>query len=235
MSRALGALPIYKLIADPRNLRGRLDGLEELAASIRSVGLLQPLVVTPAGDGHRYRIVAGHRRHAAAEIVGLEKLPCVVIHEVSESSRVAMQLVENSQRTDLTPMEQARGLAGLCTLLGGPDLTDLARFVGRSRGWVSDRLALLDLPADAQQLVRDGQITTREATTLARQVRRTGSGQVTRARCPQHFGRAHPLAGTARMRCDMAGHPQAGRLGDVACGQCWEHTIRDDTPREAAA
>ncbi len=128
----------------------RTDSLNELADSIRAQGVVQPIVVRPVADG-RYEIIAGERRWRAAQIAGLQEVPAVV-RDVPDSAAVAMALIENIQRENLNPLEEARALE---RLLDEFDMThaQAAEAVGRSRAAVSNLLRLLDLEDDVKTLV----------------------------------------------------------------------------------
>ncbi|HZD53498.1 MAG TPA: ParB/RepB/Spo0J family partition protein [Woeseiaceae bacterium] len=130
------------------------ESLAELADSIREQGVLQPLVVRPSGngaDGTRYEIVAGERRWRAAGMAGLASVP-VVIRELDDQSALAVALIENLQREDLNPLDQARSLARLASEF---ELTheQVAKAVGRSRASVSNLLRLLELQDDVKDLL----------------------------------------------------------------------------------
>ncbi len=134
------------------------ETLAELADSIRAQGVVQPIVVRPLGEPdergvQRYEIIAGERRWRAAQQVGLAEIPAV-IRRIPDEAAIAMALIENIQREDLNPLEEARGLERLITEFG---LTHLqaAQAVGRSRAAVSNLLRLLELPAEVcERLVR---------------------------------------------------------------------------------
>lgn len=130
----------------------REDTLQELAESIRAQGLVQPVIVRPL-DGGRYELIAGERRWRAAQLAGLHEVPAV-IREVSDQAAIAMALIENIQRENLNPLEEA---AALRRLIAEFDLThqQAAEAVGRSRAAVTNLLRLLELAEDVQQLVRD--------------------------------------------------------------------------------
>lgn len=137
----------------------RKDTLDELADSIRAQGIVQPIAVRPlAGGGgeQRYEIIAGERRWRAAQLAGLSQVP-VVVHDVSDTEAVAMALIENIQREDLNPLEEARALSRLISEF---DMTHQqgADAVGRSRASVSNLLRLLDLADEVQQLVESRKI-----------------------------------------------------------------------------
>ena len=139
------------------------EALETLAESIRQSGLLQPLLVTPE-DG-RYRIVAGERRFRAARMAGLQSVPCIV-REMSAQERMEAALIENLQREDLNPLEEAAGIRDLMESCGYTQEL-AARRVGRSRPAVANLLRLLTLPEDIQQLVREGALSAGHARVLA--------------------------------------------------------------------
>ena len=129
------------------------SALEELAHSVRTRGIVQPIVVRPAGPGS-FEIVAGERRWRAAQMAGLADVPAVV-RECSDREAAAVALIENIQREDLNPIEEAQGYRTLADEFG---LThqELADAVGRSRSSVSNALRLLDLNDDVRALVEQG-------------------------------------------------------------------------------
>lgn len=139
------------------------EALETLAESIRQSGLLQPLLVTP--EGSRYRIVAGERRFRAARMAGLDTVPCVV-REMSEQERREAALIENLQREDLNPIEEAAGIRDLMESCGYTQEL-AAKRVGRSRPAVANLLRLLALPESIQQMVKDGRLSAGHARVLA--------------------------------------------------------------------
>jgi ParB family chromosome partitioning protein len=137
--------------------RTRMDetSLAELADSIRVRGVIQPIIVRPVGDS-KYEILAGERRWRAARLAGLERVP-VVIREVPDEAALGIGLIENIQREDLNPIEEANGLA---RLIGEFKLThdEVAKAIGRSRTGVTNLLRLLDLAPAVQDMVQDGRI-----------------------------------------------------------------------------
>ena len=137
--------------------RTKMDdsSLGELAASIRTQGLMQPILVRPMGS-NRYEIIAGERRWRAAKIAGLAEVPALV-REVPDSSALAMSLVENIQREDLNPLEEAGGVQ---RLIGEFKLThqEAAEAIGRSRTATTNLLRLLNLQKAVQALVFDGKL-----------------------------------------------------------------------------
>lgn len=130
------------------------DGLEQLAESIRAQGILQPIVVRPKGD--KYEIIAGERRWRAAKLAGLATVP-VLVRQVPDEAAMAMALIENIQREDLNPLEEAIALKRLADEL---QLTHLqvAEAVGKSRASITNALRLLTLNPDVQTLLEQGQI-----------------------------------------------------------------------------
>ena len=139
----------------------RADSLTELAESIKAQGIVQPIVVRPVGapapnESQRYEIIAGERRWRAAQLAGLTEIPAVVRH-VPDEAAVAMALIENIQREDLNPLEEARALDRLVSEFS---LThqDAAAAVGRSRATVSNLLRLLELADEVKVLVANREI-----------------------------------------------------------------------------
>lgn len=130
------------------------DALESLAQSIRTQGVVQPLVVRDVGDG--YEIVAGERRWRAAKIAGLEAVPAVV-RPVADETAMAVALIENIQREDLNPLEEADALQRLIDECGMTHAA-CAEAVGRSRAMVSNLLRLTELAPEVQQLLRENRI-----------------------------------------------------------------------------
>jgi ParB family chromosome partitioning protein len=133
------------------------QSLEELADSIRAQGIMQPLLVRPlarsAAGASSYEIIAGERRFRAAQIAGLKEVP-VLVRDVDDQAALAMALIENLQREDLTVLEEAQGIDRLIREFG---LTheQAAKAVGRSRSATTNLLRLLQLPAPVQQLLRE--------------------------------------------------------------------------------
>ena len=131
--------------------------LEELAASIRRRGLLQPILVRPApGAPGEYQIVAGERRWRAAQRAGLQSAP-VLVRELNDLETLEAALIENLQRADLNPLEEAGAYAALMAA-GGVTQEQAAEAVGKSRSHVANTLRLLQLPAPVQAMVRDGRL-----------------------------------------------------------------------------
>jgi ParB family chromosome partitioning protein len=151
------SLPIELITRGPYQPRREFDpdSLRDLADSIAAQGVIQPIVVRPIGAG-RYQIVAGERRWRAAQQAGLAKIP-VVVREVDEQSAIAIALIENIQREDLNPLEDAAALERLLSEFG---LThqQVAEAVGRSRTTVTNLLRLLELNDDVKRYLQDGRL-----------------------------------------------------------------------------
>ncbi len=135
------------------------ESLQDLAASIKAQGLMQPILVRPvnaAGEAPRYEIIAGERRWRAARMAGLAEVP-VLVRDVPDSSALAMALIENIQREDLNPLEEANGVRRLVEEF---NLThqQAAEAIGRSRAATSNLLRLLLLQKPVQQLVQEGRL-----------------------------------------------------------------------------
>lgn len=129
--------------------------LNELADSIRENGVLQPLLVRKKGEG--YEIIAGERRYQASKIAGLEELP-VIVKEVDDQKMLELALIENLQRSDLNPIEEAKGYRQLIKA-SGMTQEALSKAVSKSRSSITNSLRLLDLPEPVQQYLFDGRIT----------------------------------------------------------------------------
>lgn len=131
------------------------DKIEELARSIETHGIIQPIMVRPSGEG--YEIVAGERRWRAARRASLKQIPCI-IRELSEEQNMLVAIIENMQREDLNPMEEADALNQMITRFG---LTqeEISKSVGKSRPYITNALRLLKLPEKIQEMVVRGDLT----------------------------------------------------------------------------
>ena len=151
------ALKLDQLQPGKYQPRTRMDegSLYELAVSIKAQGIMQPILVRPVGPG-RYEVIAGERRMRAARLAGLDEVP-VLVREVPDEAAAAMALIENIQREDLNPLEEAQGLKRLTDEFG---LTheQAAQAVGRSRSAASNLLRLLNLTAPVQQMLMAGDL-----------------------------------------------------------------------------
>lgn len=168
MERARGQrrVPIEHVIANPRNPRQAFaeDELADLANSIREKGIVQPILVRPAGSQDRFEIVAGERRWRAAQKAGLHEIP-VIVHQISEAEALEIAIIENVQRADLNPVEEAAGYRQLMDQFGYSQ-EKLASMIGKSRSHVANTLRLLKLPDSIQAHLREGRLTAGHARTL---------------------------------------------------------------------
>ncbi len=133
----------------------RPDSLQELADSIRAQGVVQPIVVRPIGGG-RYEIIAGERRWRATQLAGIHEIPAIV-REVPDHAAIAMALIENIQREELNPLEEASALQRLIEEFGMTH-EQAAEAVGRSRTAVTNLLRLLNLNEDVKRMVENGDL-----------------------------------------------------------------------------
>lgn len=166
-SRGQRKIPIEFLRPNPRNPRLSFDeaDLADLAASIREKGIIQPIIVrTIIGVADAYEIIAGERRWRAGQLANLADVP-VVIHEADDREALEIAIIENVQREDLNPIEEARGYERLGKEFGYSQ-SDLAKIIGKSRPHVANTLRLLNLPDGTQRLLRDGAISAGHARAL---------------------------------------------------------------------
>jgi ParB family chromosome partitioning protein len=161
----LQEVAVDTIVPNPNQPRLSFDqtALNELAASVKEHGLLQPLVVTRL-NSTSYQLIAGERRLRAAKLAGLESVP-VVIKEVSAQQQLELALIENVQRADLDPIEEARAYAVLEDQFGLKQ-SDIAQRVGKSRSTISETLSLLKLPLEVQELVSAGRLSSGHASRL---------------------------------------------------------------------
>jgi ParB/RepB/Spo0J family partition protein len=166
-------VPLTALRESPTNPRKHFKAIEELTASIQSKGLLTPLLVRPlpasswrTPTAPLYEIVAGHRRYRAAKAAGVAEVP-VLVRELTDAEVIEIQVIENNQREDVHPLEEAEGYRQLMET-AKYDVARIAERVGRSVKYVYDRVKLLALTKAAQQLFLDGTITAGHAILLAR-------------------------------------------------------------------
>ena len=224
------SIPVSEIRPNPRNPRRDVGDVTELAASIRAVGLLQPLVVTQVRGG--WMLIDGHRRLAAARLAGRDAVPCVAIRPGDEGPDTALALAA-AMHKQLSPLDRASAFR---QLHDGQHLsvTAIAQRTGYSARTVSESLRLLLLPPEARDMVAGGDLTLGAANDLARQVATRGSGaaRIGRVFTPPYFGSGHPLAAAARARCTQhrlsAQVKRVHLVGHVACSPCWEATIRED-------
>lgn len=151
------SLPIASIVTNPDQPRKSFDEtqLSELSDSIKQNGVLQPILVRKKGE--KYEIVAGERRYQASKLAGLKEIPAIV-REIDDAEVFQLALIENLQRSDLTPIEEARGYRQLLDTKG---LTQegLAKILSKSRSAIANTLRLMDLPQEVQDMMEEGQIT----------------------------------------------------------------------------
>lgn len=159
-------LPLDFIIANRANPRRDFDAnqLEELTNSIREKGVMQPLLVRPSEDPNIFEIIAGERRWRAAQRAGLHDVP-VIIREVDDKEALELAIIENVQRVDLNPLEEAQGYEQLIEQFSYTQ-QDLAQVIGKSRSHVANTLRLLKLPQDVREMVSSGQLTAGHARSL---------------------------------------------------------------------
>lgn len=148
---------ITKIQPNPNQPRTHFNEtlLQELSESIRENGVLQPLLVRKKGQ--KYEIIAGERRYQASKLAGIEKLP-VIIKDVDDQKMLELALIENLQRSDLNPIEEAKGYKQLLKE-SGMTQEALSKAVSKSRSAITNSLRLLDLPDEVQQFLFDGKLT----------------------------------------------------------------------------
>ncbi len=159
-------ISVDQVVPNPRQPREHFDqeALEELAASIREVGVLQPIVVGPANEEEVHVLVAGERRLRAARLAGLTEIPAM-IRTTDDSTRLAEALIENVQREDLGPLEEAAAYKGLMEDFGMTH-EQVAQRVGKSRSAITNTVRLLNLPGAIQGLIADGALSAGAARAL---------------------------------------------------------------------
>ncbi len=240
------------------NIRTDLPEIQELALSIREVGLLTPLLVRPWNDDadadgalprdadadlDHYRLIAGHRRHAAlrsivdADVDGFESITCEVREGLTEAEVYALMLTENVQRVPLEPLQAARALRLLLDLNDGMDAATLARSLGLRPAWATTHLKLLDLPQDVQDRLEAGDLSVTiadllrrgtaagriddaKASELAKQV---AKGEITAAQAKREAGPAPKTPNTQEPKTVAAG-PDGRPVSpaDTLAGGTWQ-------------
>lgn len=138
------------------------EGMEDLSNSIREHGIIQPIIVRPAGEG--YEIVAGERRYRAARQVGLKEVPAIV-RELNDEENMLFAIIENMQREDLNPVEEAEGLETMIENFGLTQ-SEVSQSVGKSRPYITNSLRLLKLDPKIRKMISDGEISAGHGRTL---------------------------------------------------------------------
>jgi ParB family chromosome partitioning protein len=159
-------IPVDRITPNPNQPRHTFDpdALDTLAASVAEHGVLQPLLVSEDGEG-RYVLIAGERRWRAARQAGLATVPAVIRERLDQRGELELALVENIQRRDLTPLEEARAYEQLRSI-AGLSQAEIAGRVGRDRSSVANALRLLKLPEEIQEMVERGRLRASHARTL---------------------------------------------------------------------
>lgn len=159
-------LPVDFVIPNRANPRREFDDaqLEELTNSVREKGVMQPLLVRPSDDPNVFELIAGERRWRAAQRAGLHEVP-VIVREVDDREALELAIIENVQRADLNPVEEAMGYEQLLEQFGYTQ-SDLAQVIGKSRSHVANTLRLMKLPEDVRVMLASGDLTAGHARTL---------------------------------------------------------------------
>ncbi len=146
-------VPLERITPNPDQPRMNFEegALAELAASIREHGVLQPVLIRPTSEPHRYQVVAGERRWRAAKLAGLREIPAL-IEQIDDDTALEIALIENLQREDLSPLEEALMYERM-TSEHGYSVRRLAQKIGKDKGYVENRLRLADAPTEIKQLV----------------------------------------------------------------------------------
>jgi ParB family chromosome partitioning protein len=163
----------------------------------------------------------------------INRVPAVVLPNKGRLQSLKRMLIENGQRRDLTPLDEAQAIKAL--MAEGLTQNQIAQHIGRSNAWVSTRMRLLSLPPEQQALINTKRMTLTEAEVITASQTRSQRKRVghkvdpERGWSPKHFTADHPQAAEARRRCMGAGHTQRSRrIGGGACGPCWEEALRAD-------
>src|ERR687894_1438298 len=156
-SSSVGRLIALELLdPNPEQPRVEIGDLTDLTASIKEKGVLEPLLVKPSRLGGRWMIIAGERRWRAAREAGVREVPCIEM-DVDDRAVAEIALIENMQRKDLTPWEEADGLRALCERFGYTH-EEVARKVGKSRSSVTEALSISTIPEDVRERCRRADI-----------------------------------------------------------------------------
>ena len=218
----LEELPVGSIVPNPNQPRVHFDeeSLAELAASVREIGVLQPVLVRPAGENGTYELIAGERRWRAARRAGLAVIPAV-IRTTDDLGSVERALVENLHRQDLTPLEEA---AAYSQLIEDFSMTheQVATRVGKSRSSITNTLRLLSLPAAIQALLADGRLSAGHAKALLGTPDRAFQEQLARRAATENWSvrmleeAVKDRGGTAAPTDDATEPAPTGRVADGA-------------------
>jgi ParB family chromosome partitioning protein len=152
-------IPIDKLEPNPLQPRVEIGDLTELVLSIREKGVLEPLLVRPSDVGGRFMIISGERRYRASMEVGLTELPCIEM-DVDDRAVAEISLIENLQRKDLTPFEEADGLVALAKRFGYKH-EEIAKKLGKARTSVTETISIANIPPDVREQCRRADISSK--------------------------------------------------------------------------
>lgn len=202
-------VPVEKLVPNPQQPRRDFSeaGLQDLAASLRQKGVIQPLIVRPIAGSDTYEIVAGERRWRAAQIAQLHDLP-VIVRDLDDTEVLEIAIIENIQRADLNAIEEALGFRQLMNRFGHTQ-EKLAEALSKSRPHIANLLRLLTLPDDVQAFVREGKITSgharamitsKDPSALAQRVIAGGLSVRETERLAKAITETQPVAKQARQR-----------------------------------
>jgi ParB family chromosome partitioning protein len=220
---------IDKLAPNPNQPRTEFGDLSELVESIREKGVLEPLLVRPSDVGGRYMIIAGERRYRASQEAGLTEVPCIELN-VDDKAVAEISLIENLQRKDLTPFEEADGLQALADRFGYKH-EDIAKRIGKSRSSITETISLSAMPAEIRDLCRRADIRAKstlleivrqpsveEMTSLAQKISKTG---LTRdeARQERKGAAARPRGGAYQYTSSDGGFSVSVKFNQLKPGQ----------------
>jgi len=152
-------IPVEKIVPNPSQPRYYFDGenLKELAQSIKEHGVIQPILVTKVNE-NEYELIAGERRLQASKLAGLAEIPAIIRRDASEKEKLELALVENIQRHDLNPIEEAKAYKKLQSEFNETQ-EDVAKRTGKSRSSIANSIRLLELPVEIQRGIIEGKIT----------------------------------------------------------------------------
>jgi ParB family chromosome partitioning protein len=212
-------IPVESVRPNPNQPRSRFDEVEldALAQSIREKGVLQPILVRPGAHGGDYEIVAGERRWRAAQRAGLRTVPAL-IRSLSDAEVLEIAIVENVQRADLSPIEEAEGYRILMEKFGRTQ-AEVAETVGKSRAHVANTLRLLQLPDSVRDMVREGRLTPGHARPLI--------GAANAERLAEEIAERGLTARQAEAMTRAPGRPRAPRGGKDADTLALETDLSD--------
>ena len=213
-------IALEKLDPNPEQPRVEIGSLEELTASIREKGVLEPLLVKPSALGGRWMIIAGERRWRAAREAGLREVPCIEM-DVDDRAVAEIALIENMQRKDLTPWEEADGLRALCERFNYTH-EEVARKVGKSRSTVTEALSIAGIPEAIRERCRRADISAKSLLLeIVRQPDEMGMEQM-----------ADQIIGRGMTRDDARASRRSGMLKKSAGASPMPYVFRYTAPRK---